>query len=210
MRRLPRRPARWCAPSTRARKRARGSRSATRPSSSTRSPASRRGRRSPSIRMAGGRTCARGRTSTASTGPFAFKLQRVAGAYWMGDEANPMLQRIYGTAFWTKEDLEQPPRVARGGRAPRPPPPRHRARSLQPPPGGRRRLHLLAPEARRGAARDGEVLVGAAPGARLHAGLHAARRARDAVRGLGHLENYARPDVRADGDRRDARTGSSP
>ncbi len=39
--------------------------------------------------------------------PFVFKLQRVAGAYWMGDEANPMLQRIYGTAFWTKEDLER-------------------------------------------------------------------------------------------------------
>jgi threonyl-tRNA synthetase len=39
--------------------------------------------------------------------PFAFKLQRVAGAYWMGDEANPMLQRIYGTAFWNKEDLER-------------------------------------------------------------------------------------------------------
>jgi len=39
--------------------------------------------------------------------PFAFKLQRLAGAYWMGDEANPMLQRIYGTAFWTKEDLER-------------------------------------------------------------------------------------------------------
>ena len=39
--------------------------------------------------------------------PFFFKLQRVAGAYWMGDEANPMLQRIYGTAFWTKEDLER-------------------------------------------------------------------------------------------------------
>jgi len=39
--------------------------------------------------------------------PFFFKLQRVAGAYWRGDEANPMLQRIYGTAFWTKEDLER-------------------------------------------------------------------------------------------------------
>jgi threonyl-tRNA synthetase len=38
--------------------------------------------------------------------PFFFKLQRISGAYWMGDEANPMLQRIYGTAFWTKEDLE--------------------------------------------------------------------------------------------------------
>jgi threonyl-tRNA synthetase len=39
--------------------------------------------------------------------PFFFKLQRVAGAYWRGDETNPMLQRIYGTAFWTKEDLER-------------------------------------------------------------------------------------------------------
>ena len=36
---------------------------------------------------------------------FFFKLQSVAGAYWRGDEKRPMLQRIYGTAFWTKEDL---------------------------------------------------------------------------------------------------------
>ncbi|MFT5287984.1 MAG: threonyl-tRNA synthetase [Planctomycetota bacterium] len=36
---------------------------------------------------------------------FAFKLQSVAGAYWRGDEKRPMLQRIYGTAFWTKDDL---------------------------------------------------------------------------------------------------------
>jgi threonyl-tRNA synthetase len=35
-----------------------------------------------------------------------FKLTHVAGAYWRGDEHNPMLQRIYGTAFETKEDLE--------------------------------------------------------------------------------------------------------
>ncbi len=37
--------------------------------------------------------------------PFAFKLQSVAGAYWRGDEKRPMLQRIYGTAFWSEEDL---------------------------------------------------------------------------------------------------------
>lgn len=36
----------------------------------------------------------------------AFKLLNVAGAYWRGDEKNKMLQRIYATAFWTKEDLE--------------------------------------------------------------------------------------------------------
>ncbi len=38
---------------------------------------------------------------------FHFKLQSVAGAYWRGDERRPMLQRVYGTAFWTKADLER-------------------------------------------------------------------------------------------------------
>lgn len=43
----------------------------------------------------------------ASTGKVkAFKLQSIAGAYWRGDEKNKMLQRIYGTAFEKKEDLE--------------------------------------------------------------------------------------------------------
>lgn len=37
----------------------------------------------------------------------AFKLQRLAGAYWRGDEKRPMLQRIYGTAWEDKEALEQ-------------------------------------------------------------------------------------------------------
>lgn len=37
---------------------------------------------------------------------FVFRLQRVAGAYWRGDEKNPMLQRIYGTAFWDKEAMD--------------------------------------------------------------------------------------------------------
>ena len=35
-----------------------------------------------------------------------FKLMRVAGAYWRGDEKNPQLQRVYGTAWATKADLE--------------------------------------------------------------------------------------------------------
>lgn len=38
--------------------------------------------------------------------PRSFKLDRVAGAYWRGDENNKMLTRIYGLAFNTKEDLE--------------------------------------------------------------------------------------------------------
>ncbi len=36
----------------------------------------------------------------------AIKLLKVAGAYWRGNEKNKMLQRIYATAYWTKEDLQ--------------------------------------------------------------------------------------------------------
>jgi len=36
----------------------------------------------------------------------AIKLLKIAGAYWRGNEKNKMLQRIYATAFWNKEDLE--------------------------------------------------------------------------------------------------------
>jgi len=43
-----------------------------------------------------------------STGklPKAFKLMKLAGAYWRGDSSNPMLQRIYGTAWGSKDDLK--------------------------------------------------------------------------------------------------------
>ncbi len=36
-----------------------------------------------------------------------FKLTKVSGAYWLGDAKNEMLQRIYGTAWYTKEELDQ-------------------------------------------------------------------------------------------------------
>ena len=36
-----------------------------------------------------------------------FKLIKVAGAYWRGDEHNPMLQRLYGTAFDDKKKLKK-------------------------------------------------------------------------------------------------------
>src|SRR3989344_2109850 len=38
--------------------------------------------------------------------PDAFKLTRLAGAYWRGDEKNKMLTRVYGAAFETKEELD--------------------------------------------------------------------------------------------------------
>jgi len=44
--------------------------------------------------------------STAEINPDAIKLLSIAGAYWRGDEKRPMLQRIYGTAWHSKEELE--------------------------------------------------------------------------------------------------------
>ncbi len=43
---------------------------------------------------------------TSEINPDAFKLMNVAGAYWRGDEKRPMLQRIYGTAWETPEELK--------------------------------------------------------------------------------------------------------
>ncbi|UCD41572.1 MAG: threonine--tRNA ligase [Chloroflexota bacterium] len=45
--------------------------------------------------------------NTGEINPDAIKLLNVAGAYWRGDERRPMLQRIYGTAWESADDLEQ-------------------------------------------------------------------------------------------------------
>jgi threonyl-tRNA synthetase len=45
--------------------------------------------------------------NTDQINPDALKLMNVAGAYWRGDENRPMLQRIYGTAWRTADELEQ-------------------------------------------------------------------------------------------------------
>jgi threonyl-tRNA synthetase len=37
----------------------------------------------------------------------AFKVLNIAGAYWLGDEKNPQLQRIYGTSFYSKKDMDE-------------------------------------------------------------------------------------------------------
>ncbi len=44
--------------------------------------------------------------STRQINPDAFRLTKIAGAYWRGSEKNKMLQRIYGVAFETKKKLE--------------------------------------------------------------------------------------------------------
>jgi threonyl-tRNA synthetase len=45
--------------------------------------------------------------NTGKINPSAVKLMSVAGAYWRGDESRPMLQRVYGTAWRTSQELEE-------------------------------------------------------------------------------------------------------
>ena len=45
--------------------------------------------------------------STKEVNPNAFKLTKIAGAYWRGNEKNPMLLRIYGVAFQTEKELNE-------------------------------------------------------------------------------------------------------
>ena len=45
--------------------------------------------------------------STKEINPEAFKLTKIAGAYWRGNEKNPMLTRIYGVAFNNKKELDE-------------------------------------------------------------------------------------------------------
>ncbi len=45
--------------------------------------------------------------STAEIKPDAFKMLRVSGAYWRGDENRPQLQRVYGTVWPSKKELEE-------------------------------------------------------------------------------------------------------
>ena len=63
-----------------------------------------------------------------------FKLLSAAGAYWRGDERRQMLQRIYGTAWFKKEELDALPAPPRGGAQTRPPPAGAGARPLRVPP----------------------------------------------------------------------------
>src|ERR1700691_6250024 len=49
----------------------------------------------------------RGPHVPSTGGVKAFKVMSLSGAYWLGDEKNPQLQRIYGTAFFSKKDLDE-------------------------------------------------------------------------------------------------------
>ncbi len=98
-----------------------------------------------------------------------FKLMKVAGAYWRGDHRNEMLQRIYGTAWATKDELQQYLHRARGSREARPPQARPRTRPV-PPRRARARPGVLAPEGLDGVAAGRAVHARGLPRQRLPGG----------------------------------------
>ena len=124
----------------------------------------------------------------------AIKLNSLAGAYWRGDEKRQMLTRIYGTAFFSKKDLEAAPGADRAGQGARPPPARPPARHLHAARGGAgdavlaaQRDHAAAPDRGRGA--------GAAAQARLPGDRHAAGARRGALAPLRPLGQLPREHV---------------
>ena len=83
----------------------------------------------------------------------AFKVTSLAGAYWLGDEKNPQLQRVYGTAFFSQERSRRALRAPGRSRAPRPSRSGQTTRPLQHSGARRRRPHLLASQGRHRSAR---------------------------------------------------------
>ena len=106
-------------------------------------------------------TCVAARTCPSTRRIGAFKLTKVAGAYWRGNEKGPMLQRIYGTAWESKKALDEYLHRARGSRAARPPQARRRARPVLVPRRDRLRARGVPPEGRHRAPGDGGVLAAA-------------------------------------------------
>jgi threonyl-tRNA synthetase len=98
-----------------------------------------------------------------------FKLMKVAGAYWRGDHRNEMLQRIYGTAWASKEELQQYLTMLEGSREARPPQARPRTRPV---PHRRRRARrrVLAPQGLGHLAGGGAIHAGHLPRHRVPGG----------------------------------------
>ena len=138
-----------------------------------------------------------------STGKLGvFKLQKVAGAYWRGDEKRPMLQRIYGTAWEIEGRARGLPAPARGSRAARPPQARRRARPVLVPGGDRLRARGVPSRRARGPAHHGGVLAPAARGGGLRVRQLAAHHEVEPVRDLGPPRLVRRRHVPADASRR--------
>ena len=109
---------------------------------------------------------------------------RIAAAYWRGSEKNPQLQRIYGTAWPTKDELKAHLELPRGGREARPPQARRRARPVLLPGRDRLRPRGLPPQGRHHPPGDGGLLAAAARGGGLRVRQHPAHHQGHAVRDL--------------------------
>jgi threonyl-tRNA synthetase len=127
-----------------------------------------------------------------STGKIkAFKLLNIAGAYWLGDEKNPQLQRIYGTSFFSKKDLDAHLQQVEEAKKRD-----HRVLGQQldlvfHSGVGRAGADLLASQGRHHPQRDGRLDARGVSEARLLAGLHAACGAAAVVFTSGHEGYYA-------------------
>ena len=138
-----------------------------------------------------------------STGKIkAFKLFNIAGAYWLGDEKNPQLQRIYGTSFFSKKDLDDYLKQLEESQEARPPRAGPAARSVFDSGTGRAGTDFLASQGRHHPQRDGRLDARRVPEARLLAGLHAARGAAAVVLHLGARRLLRAEHVRRHGARR--------
>ena len=141
-----------------------------------------------------------------STGKLkVFKLMKLAGAYWRGDSRNEMLQRIYGTAWTKKEDLDGVHHAHRGSGKARPPQAGPRARPL--PPAGRGAGHgVLASEGLVDLAAGRAIHAPRLPGQRLPG---SARRRRSSTARCGSAPGTGRTSRRTC-SRRSRRSTTSP
>ncbi len=126
--------------------------------------------------------------STGDVGT-AFKLMKVAGAYWRGDSRNPMLYRIYGTAWRDEKELQRLSHLAGGGGKAGPPP--HRAGDGPVPPArGGGGIRLLAPQGLAAVPHGGSLHAPPAGGSRLSGGAHPQLVDRRLWEASGHWEKF--------------------
>ncbi len=130
----------------------------------------------------------------------AFKLLSIAGAYWKGDASRQQLQRLYGTAFFNKEDLAEHLRVIEEAEKTRSPRARQTAGSVHHQSAGRFGADSLAAQRGHDSRSAGDVRQRRAGATRLFAGLHAAHRPHRAVQDFGPLSVLPGQPVRTDQD----------
>ena len=97
----------------------------------------------------------------------ALKVMRSSGAYWRGSEKNPQLQRIYGTAWPSRDAQDEYLAMLGRGRAARPPQARRRAGPVLVPDGDRQRAAGVPPQGRGHPASARGLLAAAARGRRV-------------------------------------------